>query len=453
MRELNYLVKIEGNEALLERFISAIENGTVKVDKAYPNPYLLDTGEKFLLDKIIEYFFQTRAFSKAQYIAFFETLRKLNGFNSYYYSLGKQTEELVFNTFERVKKGKYKIFIPKTEEIHSQPDLTEDQKELLSFLCYLAVSHIKYGPSYASVTANEYFDIVTELGSDEVEKLKKFGTGKLPKELTNYKDSDFTAKANDVFATINIKLNNETEESYGKALNFVNNLLKSDFPKSYEIAFSSKNKELLPVKGLPKCGQNYLFAGAVKYPNLHKSILEYINLSKKEYEWYNNLEDENCAMPSTFAVFALGLQDEKYFETLINYYQTVDEEHQSIQAKFTPVFLEKFGVTEKSIRVYINALLSMQEHPHNKTFIPYFSDENSLKLLLDSKENFAAYYFTDQDIKEYSDSGNDTEEMADYCWQSIMYTTFGQSKGFTKIVKELNEEQRLIFEKLQIADK
>ena len=326
--------------------------------------------------------------------------------------------------------------------------MSEDQKELLSFLCYLAVSHIKYGPSYASVTANEYFDIVIELGSDEVEKLKKFGTGKLPKELTDYKDSDFTAKANDVFATINIKLNNETEESYGKALSFVNALLKSDFPKSYEIAFSSKNKELLPVKGLPKCGQNYLFAEAVKYPNLHKSILEYINLSKKEYEWYNNLEDENCAMPSTFAVFALGLQDEKYFETLIDYYQTVDEEHQSIQAKFTPAFLEKFGVTEKSIRVYINALLSMQEHPHNKAFIPYFAAENSLKLLLDSKENFTAYYFTDQDIKEYSDSGNDTQEMADYCWGSIMYTTFGKSKGFSKIVKELNEEQKALFEKL-----
>ncbi|MCP2028303.1 hypothetical protein L1276_003473 [Flavobacterium sp. HSC-32F16] len=453
MRELNYLVKIEGNELLLERFIEAVNNGTVKIDKDYPNPYLLDTGEKFLLDKIIEYFFQTRPFSKDHYIAFFETLRKLNGFNSYYYSLGKQTEELVFNTFERVKKGKYKIFIPKTEENHSKPDLAENEKELLSFLCYLAVSHIKYGPSYASVTANEYFDIVTELGSDEVEKLKKFGTGKLPKQLTNYKDSDFSGKANDVFATIQIKLINETEESYGKALNFVNNLLKSDFPKSYEIAFSSKNKEVLPVKGLPKCGQNYLFAGAVKYPKLHSQILEYIGLAKHKYEWYNNLEDENCAMPSTFAVFALGLQDNKYFDTLIDYYQTVDEEHQSIQAKFTPVFLEKFGVNQKSIQVYINALLSMQEHPHNKAFISCFCTENSLKLLLDSKENFASYYFTDENLKEYSDSENSIEEMTDYCRESVMYTSFGQSKGFSKIAKGLNDEQRLIFEKLQIADK
>ena len=426
MRELNYLVKIEGNEALLEKFIEAINNNTVKIDKAYPNPYLLDSGEKFLLSPIIEYFFQTRPFSKEFYISFVEKLRKLNGFDSYRYTLGLQAEELVFNSFERVKKGKYKIFIPKTKEELPKPILTEEQKELLSFICYIAVSHIKYGPSYATVTANEYFDVVTELGSDEVEQLKKYGTGKLSKQLTDYKDKDFVGKANDVFAKISLKLITETEESYAKALNFVNNLLKSDFPKSFEISFSSKTKELLPVKGLPKCGQNYFFAGAVN----------------------TNLEAENCAMPSSFAVFALGLQDEKYFDTLIDYYQTIDGEHQSIQQKFTPVFLEKFGINEKSIKVYINAILSMQEHPHNKVFTSYFISENSLKLLLDSKENFVSYYFTEEDLKEYSDSGTNVQEMANYCWEGVMYTTFGEKKNFAKISKQLINGEKEIFEKL-----
>ncbi|SHL97593.1 DUF6138 family protein [Flavobacterium chilense] len=452
MRELNYLVKIEGNEALLERFIDAINEGTIKIDKAYPEPYLLHTGEKFLLDPIVKYFFQTRPFSKELYISFVEKLRQLNGFRSYEYALGNLTKDLICSKIERVKKNNSRIFVPKTGENLPQPILAEEENELLSFLCYLAVSHIKYGPSYASVTANQYFDVVTALGSDEVEKLKKNGTGKLSKELTGYKDSDFIGKANDVFATINIKLTNETEESYKKALVFVNNLLKSDFPKSYEIAFSSKNKELLPVKGLPKCGQNYLFAGAVKYPNLHQEILEYISLARQKYAWYTNLEDENCAMPSTFAVFALGLESETYFETLISYYQTIDEEHQSIQQKFTPVFLEKFGVTEKSIKVYINAILSLQEHPHNKAFIPYFITQNSLNLLLDSKENFSAYYFTEEHLKEFSNGETEVQEMADYYWESVMYTIFGQSKDFNKIVKQLNNEEKVLFEKLQIQE-
>lgn len=448
MRELNYLVKIEDNEALLERFIEAIDNNTVKIDKAYPNPYVLDSGEKFLLASIIKYFFQTRPFSKEFYILFVEKLRKLTGFESYRYTLELQAEELLFNHFERVEKGSLRIFIRKTREKIPKPVLTEKQKELLSFICYIAVSHIKYGPSFGAVTANEYFDLVTELGSDEVEQLKKNGTGKIPKELTEYKDKDFTGKANDVFARINLKLVTDTEESYAKTLNFLNALLKSDFPKSFEISFSSKTKELLPIKGLPKCGQHYLFAGAVKYPNLHKGILEYIDLTKKRYEWYTNLEAENCAMPSTFAVFALGLQDEKYFDTLIDYYQTIDGEHQSIQQKFTPMFLEKFGVNKKSVKVYINAILSMQEHPHNNAFISYFANENSLKLLLDSKENFISYYFTEEDLKEYSDSGTNVQEMANYCWESVMYTTFGEKKNFTKISKQLTNAEKEIFESL-----
>jgi hypothetical protein len=448
MRELNYLVKIEDNEALLERFIEAINDNSCKTDQEYPNPYLLDSGEKFLPASVIKYFFQTRVFSKEVYISFFEKLQKLSGFNAYSYVLGNQIRDLVSDKFEEVTKTNHKIFVPKSAVKTPKRILSEDEKELLSFVCYVAVCHIKYGASYETVTATQYFDVVTALGSDEVEQLKQNGTGKLSKDITAYKDNDLSCKANDVFATINIKLINDNEESFRKALNFINELLKTDFPKSFEISFSSKTKELLPIKGLPKCGQHYLFAGAVKYPNLHESILEYINLAKHKYEWYNNLEAENGAMPSTFAVFALGLQDEKYFDTLIDYYQTIDGEHQSIQQKFTPMFLEKFGVNKKSVKVYINAILSMQEHPHNKAFISYFANENSLKLLLDSKENFSSYYFTEEDLKEYSDSGTNVQEMADYCWESVMYTTFGEKKNFTKISKQFTNAEKEIFENL-----
>ncbi|HEY1194386.1 DUF6138 family protein [Flavobacterium sp.] len=449
MRELNYLVKIEGNEALLEKFIEAINNNTVKIAKDYPNPYELDSGERFLNSSVIKYFFQTRQFSKELYVEFFEKLRKLSSFKEISYTIGEWIKEHVTNKFFDVKKEYWEEIM--TKKTNSEISISEEEKEILSFVCYVAVCHIKYGASYESVTANRYFDMVTELGSNEVAELKKNGTGKLPKELIEYKDNDLTAKANDVFATINIKLANDNEESYSKALTFINKLLQTDFPKSFEISFSSKGKELLPIKGLPKCGQNYLFAGAVKYQNLHKSILEYISLAKKEYQWYTNLEAENCAMPSTFAVLALGLQDEKYFDTLIDYYQTVDEEHQSIQQKFTSVFLEKFGINEKSIKVYISAILSMQEHPHNKVFASYFSNENSLKLLLESKENFAKYYFTEENMKDFLDE-SEAQEMADYYWEGVMYTTFGQMENFSKIGKMLSNEGKLIFEKLQMNE-
>ena len=67
----------------------------------------------------------------------------------------------------------------------------------------------------------------------------------------------------------------------------------------------------LPIPGLPKKGVNQLFACAVQHPDLHPAIERYARLAMREYEWYKNLADESCAMPGTFAVFALGLEGER----------------------------------------------------------------------------------------------------------------------------------------------
>ena len=370
MPDKEYLIEIEGNEALLERFIEAINKQNCKSHKNYPNPYLLPTGELFLNSSVINYFFKTRPFSNDLYVDFFEKLRRLEGFNKISYTIGLWIKENITKEFYEVIEDKWNTISSK--KLKSKVVLSHTQKEILSFICYVAVCHIKYGASYESITANDYFNMVTELGSNEVKQLKKFGTGKLPKNSTEYKDSDLTCKANDVFATIKIRILNNTETANKNALIFINKLLKTDFPKSYEISFSSKEKEVLPIKGLPKCGQNHLFASVVKHPSLHSLIEEYIDLAKNKWEWYNNLEDENCAMPSTFAVFALAIESDTFFDIAVNYFQNVDEEHQSIQQNFTLPFLQKFGVNARSIKVYINCILSMQEQPHNKKYLPFF---------------------------------------------------------------------------------
>jgi Family of unknown function (DUF6138) len=183
MEERNYLVKIEGNEALLDRFIAAVLDGTCSVDEKYPNPYKLPTGETFLDTSVINYFLDNRTFSYERSIEFFEKTRKLgNGFGRYSYTLG-----------EWFKKNIQKPFFKKTKisswqeswSLKPDVDTSKINPEILSFMCYVAVCHIKYGASYETVTANEYFDIVTAAGSDEVAKLKKVGTGKLSQELSS----------------------------------------------------------------------------------------------------------------------------------------------------------------------------------------------------------------------------------------------------------------------------
>ena len=126
----------------------------------------------------------------------------------------------------------------------------------------------------------------------------------------------------------------ECEESYRQVMDYLCRLLEFGFPKSYSIEFRSSNKSYLPIKKLPKKGINQLFANAMLYPNLYDRIEKYARLAMKEFEWYNNLKDEFCAMPGTFAVFGLGLIDEKYHQLARDYLSICDGEHQSLQGNF-----------------------------------------------------------------------------------------------------------------------
>ena len=120
--------------------------------------------------------------------------------------------------------------------------------------------------------------------------------------------------------------------------------MKYDFPKSYSIAFKSKCKEYLPE--LPKHPVNQLFTNALAYSNLYSLIEEYAKTTMNEHEWYTNLNDENCAMTSSFAVFALGITSEKYHNLLCDYLEICDGEHQSIHGKFVYAYTKKYGITE-----------------------------------------------------------------------------------------------------------
>jgi len=312
-------------------------------------------------------------------------------------------------------------------------------------MCYVAITLIKYGASFEVVVANEYFDMVKKLGSNEVDELKKHGSKKLPKTLTEYKDQNISCIANDVFATIKIKVKEENEESYRAILEFICKLLESDFPKSYSIEFSSKIKNTLPIKGLPKPGVHYLFANAVQYPALHALMVEYSNLALKKWEWYNNMQDENCAVPSTFAVFALGLEDPVYFDLVIKYMQTVDEEHQSIQEKFTPAFVEKSGINKQSFPVFISCILSMQEHKSFKIFAEQFSTIENLELLLACKRNFINY-ISEETKSEWSEE--DLKEMPDYIWKYVLYSIWGPEEKYTALIKKSKADLKPLYQEI-----
>lgn len=74
----DYIVEIEGNEELLERFIDSISADTVKESEEYPHPLQLPTGELFLVDSIVQYFLNKKPFIAENAIQFCDKSSKEN---------------------------------------------------------------------------------------------------------------------------------------------------------------------------------------------------------------------------------------------------------------------------------------------------------------------------------------------------------------------------------------
>ncbi|MGI4875241.1 MAG: DUF6138 family protein [Janthinobacterium lividum] len=446
------IAQLAGKEALLDAYVEAVFAGTCQQTAKSGYYYELPGYERCWNFSLILYYLQQKPFELERAKEFLERLYKLadSSFNILHSPFDLWVEATIkapFFTSERDRSYVKIITLkPTTDPAAINPDY-------IRFMCFLAVCHLKYGPSDASVTANEYFGMATDLGSDEVAKLKKYGSGTLSKELTEYKDERVSCVANDAFATIKITVKQESTDSYQRVLEFLNALLPTDFPSSYSIEFSSKEKTYLPIKSLPKVGVNALFANAVRYDSLHPLLVDYVRLAAKPHEWYNNLEGETCAKPGTFAVFALGLVGEEYFELVTTYLREVDEEHQEIQTKFTAAFVEKYGITERSLPIFMYCLLSTQSHKHYKVFAEQFSTRPKLEMLLAAKHNFVPYLPEENQETldpEFLDDGVDTEQQSliAYLWEDVLNAIFGSATPTPKVLKGVPEDLRPLYTEL-----
>ena len=125
-----------------------------------------------------------------------------------------------------------------------------------------------------------------------------------------------------------------------------------------------------------------LFACAAAYPALHPLIETYARAAMREYEWYENLEDEHCAMPGTFAVFALAFASTSYAPLTIEYLELVDGEHQSMQGKFVEAYVDAYGFTPEALAYLIACAGNIQHLRHRKTYPALIANRASLETLL-----------------------------------------------------------------------
>ena len=250
-------------------------------------------------------------------------------------------------------------------------------------------------------SAQEYLErAANELGSEKAKQYLKKGTGELPDNLIHYKDSELEADANDVFATISLKIKQETAEAYGKALDFIIALLKAGFSHSYQIKFSSKApKHFLDIKGIAKSSTHRFFAQALQYETLHPKLEKYAKVAMKEFEWYTDVEEgEKSCMPGSYAVFGLGLTSKKYFPLVIEYFKLVDDEHQMVHKNFVSALIEQYGFSAETLPTIYEGVISSQDDVIFKSLTEAMKNPENKVLLnnfLKDKEDYyqeAMYY-------------------------------------------------------------
>ena len=234
-----------------------------------------------------------------------------------------------------------------------------------------------------------------ELGSEEAKQYLKKGTGELPDCLIHYKDNDLEADANDVFATISLKIKQETAEAYGKALNFIIALLKGGFPYSYQIKLSSKApKQFLDIKGLAKSSTHRFFAQALQYETLHSKLEKYAKVAIKEFEWYTDTEYiENSCATGSYAIFGLGLTSKKYFPLVEQYFKLIDDEDQMmIHINFVNALIKKHGFSAETLPTIYEGVISSEDNVIFKSLTEAMKNPENKALLNDFLKDKEDYY-------------------------------------------------------------
>lgn len=427
--------------------IQDVLNGTARENhSAYPTVVRNQSGTPFLPSQLLERYLSRlplKDFPYAEAVTFCDALRRLAGWEEIRYQLEKyiekQVQERCFLVGER--DDGFTVFPPCTV----LPELrAEDVDEgLLRFACYVAVCHTVYGQSFESLTTEHILGLVSQIRPDMVKELKTNGSGKLPPNIQKRKTKHLTASANDAFATIRITARDCGEGACEEALSYLIEILEQpEFPRSYSIEFRGPEKIYLPIPGLPKKGVNQLFACAVQYPSLHPAMERYARLAMREFEWYQNLADEACAMPGTFAVFALGLEGERWAPLVTEYLDLCDDEHSSLQEKFLHALIRKFGFQPWTLGVLVRGALSMQWLEPAREFRSLIANGESLDALLAVKRRFSAYLLPEE---------NKDPKFRAIAWQSLLWAIWGKNSenGGSKVIKtapkELKEKYQQVF--------
>lgn len=451
-------------QALLDQCIQDTIAGNIThlvID--YPAVIVSSQGAPFRIFDVITYWLRqqsARTLNADEAIAFCENLRRHSRWGEIDYYIEKFFDQELQEKYFVVTGNEREYYTHRTYALKPRVRPQDVPMDLLRFACYAAVNYKIYGLSFQYLKTNYLFGLIEKVCPTMIQKLKKRGTGKLPAHIRKYKTTHMSACTNDAFAVIRIAANEHSQATYREILEYLCSVLQEDvFPRSYAIEFKGPEKVYLPITGLPKKGVHQLFACVAEYPRLYPLLEKYARLAMRRDERYTNIARRLCALPGSFAVFALGMLGPRWQPLVMEYLNLCDDEHSHIQEKFLRAYAQKFGLTQETIPVFIRGILSMQNMKYSKDYRAWIENPESLQALLLAKKHYKEI-FPDH---IWEDDGDDDEksvtpeELLQYAWDSICYVFWGKDslqhgkKFLANAPTELHRLLQRIFAPIQLT--
>lgn len=204
----------------------------------------------------------------------------------------------------------------------------------LEFLCFIGLMALTHATDkYEFSAGTNTLKAAAERGSKLAKEIMKFGSGLIDKQYTHYKDKQIECIANDVNNTVEFKLKEESAEVYEKAVRFLTELLKQNFPEEYKIKFNSKVKNYIDTD-LKNSKTNNFFANAATYPEVYTALKEYARTAFNAYSYYCDASDEEAVSCGGYAAMALAFANPQLNSDIaLEFLENSDFEH-SITARY-----------------------------------------------------------------------------------------------------------------------
>ena len=247
------------------------------------------------------------------------------------YYTAEDEKESISDEVEDLCEGFYNFAIYSSFWDKNADQITDHQKDLVFHTSYTQIMH---GDSDCG---KHYLNKLNGVGYKKAKELIKFGSGKIDRKHTYFKDKTIECVANDVTKVINLKIKEETGEVYQTLMSFILNAIKNGFPYDYTIKINSKQKNYLPFS-LPKSKTHLFFANCAQYSEIHSLMAEYIRKVSSSFKYYGDAEDDEAVECGGYAAFALANCGREHIEAVVHFIQNSDLEH----AITTRYFLEEY---------------------------------------------------------------------------------------------------------------